>query len=80
MIAESFFYTGDSMKIKFINVSGKDDGLKEVEIDKISVGNLLEKLGIDVFGVMVCRNGDIVREHDIVVNNDTVTISGMGCC
>lgn len=68
------------MKIKFINVSGKEDGLEETEIDRISVGNLLEKLGIDVFGVMVCRNGEIVREHDIVVNKDIVTISGMGCC
>lgn len=68
------------MKIKIVNVSGKEDGEEEIKMDSISVGDLLEKLDIDIFGVMVTRNGKVVREHDILEKNDRVTISGMGCC
>lgn len=68
------------MLIKLINVSGKDDGVKEIKIDNISVGDLLKKLDIDLFGVIVTRNGEVVREHDRLTDNDKVTISGMGCC
>lgn len=70
----------DIMKIKIVNVSGKEDGVEEIKIDRISVGDLLKKLDIDVFGVLVTKNGNPVREHDILTNNDNVTISGMGCC
>lgn len=68
------------MKIKIINVSGKEDGEEEIKIDSISVGDLLKKVDIDVFGVMVTKNGKVVREHDIVEDSDNITISGMGCC
>ena len=68
------------MKIKIVNVSGKEDCEEEIKIDSISVGDLLGKLGIDVFGVMVTRNGKVVREHDILEKKDKITISGMGCC
>jgi sulfur carrier protein len=68
------------VKIKIINVSGKEEGVKEVKIDSISVGDLLKKLDIDVFGVMVTKNGNVVREHDILTDSDNILISGMGCC
>jgi len=68
------------VKIKIINVSGKENGVEEIKIESISVGDLLKKLDIDVFGVMVTRNGEVVKEHDILENNDRVIISGMGCC
>lgn len=68
------------MKIKLINVSGKEDGVEEVKLDNISVGDLLKRLDIDVFGVMVTKNGKVVTEHNMVTNSDNVTISGMGCC
>lgn len=71
---------GDIMKIKIVNVPEKEDGVEKIEIDPISVGDLLKKLNIDVFGVMVTRNGEVVREHDILKDNDRITISGMGCC
>lgn len=68
------------MKIKIVNVSEKEDSEEEIKVDSISVGDLLKKLDIDVFGVMVTRNGNVVREHDILKNDDRITISGMGCC
>ena len=68
------------MIIKIVNVSGKEDNEEEIEIDSISVGDLLKKLNIDVFGVMVTSNGEVVRDHDILKNNDRITVSGMGCC
>lgn len=68
------------MKIKIVNVSEKEDSEEEIKINSISVGDLLKKLDIDIFGVMVTRNGDVVREHDILENDDKITISGMGCC
>lgn len=68
------------MIVKIVNVSGKEDNVEEIEIDSISVGDLLKKIDIDVFGVMVTRNGEVVREHDILKNNDRITVSGMGCC
>ncbi len=68
------------MRVKIINVPFKDDGVEEIEIDSISVGDLLKKLEIPVFMVIVTRNGEVVGEHDILMDKDNVQISGMGCC
>lgn len=68
------------MRIKIINISGKEDKTEEIKIDSISVGDLLKKLDIDVFEALVTRNGEVVREHDILTDKDNVVISGMGCC
>lgn len=68
------------MRIKIINISGKEDSVEEVKLDSISVGNLLKKLDISVFEALVTRNGNVVREHDILTDKDNVVISGMGCC
>ncbi|MGB9979548.1 hypothetical protein [Methanobacterium sp.] len=35
------------MIVKIVNVSGKEDNKEEIEIDSISVGDLLKKLNID---------------------------------
>ena len=68
------------MIVKIVNVSGKEDNEEEIEIDSISVGDLLKRLDIPVFMVIVSRNGRIATEHDSLENNDRITISGMGCC
>jgi sulfur carrier protein ThiS len=68
------------MKIKIINVFGQEDGITEIDLDIISVADLLKRLDIDVFGVIIEKNGEIVREHEMLTDSDNVTISGMGCC
>lgn len=68
------------MRIKIINISGKEDSVDKVKMDNISVVNLLKKLDIDVFEALVTRNGEVVREHDILTDTDNIVISGMGCC
>jgi sulfur carrier protein ThiS len=68
------------MKIKIINVYGKEDGIEEIEMGTISVGDLLKRLDIDVFGVIIEKNSEVVREHEMLTDSDNVTISGMGCC
>ena len=74
------FYIREFMKIKIVNVYGQEDGVKEIEMGSISVGDLLKKLDIDVFGVIIEKNGEIILEPEMLTDNDTVTISGMGCC
>ncbi len=68
------------MRVKIINAPFKEDGVEELGFDNISVGELLNKLEIPVFMVIVTRNGKVVGEHDILTNEDKVQISGMGCC
>lgn len=68
------------MKIKMINVYGQDDGVEEINFGTISVGDLLKRLDIDVFGVIIMKNNGIVREHEMLIDSDNVTISGLGCC
>jgi sulfur carrier protein ThiS len=68
------------MKIKMINVYGQDDGVEEINFGTISVGDLLKRLDIDVFGVIIMKNNEIVREHEMLIDSDNVTISGLGCC
>lgn len=68
------------VRIKIINAPFKEDGVDELDIDSISVGELLKKLDIPVFMVIVTRNGKVVGEHDILTDEDNVQISGMGCC
>lgn len=68
------------MRIKTINAPFKEDEVKEVNIDNISVRDLLKKLDIPAFMVIVTRNGEVVREHDILTDRDNIQISGMGCC
>lgn len=68
------------MKIKIINAPFKEDGEQELEINSISVSDLLKKLEIPFFMVIVTRKGKVVGEHEIVNDKDNVQISGMGCC
>ncbi|MGZ7107945.1 MAG: hypothetical protein ACXVHW_03155 [Methanobacterium sp.] len=68
------------MRIKITNAPFKEDGIEEVKIDSIYVGDLLKKLDIPAFMVIVTKNGRVVTEHDILNNNDNISISGMGCC
>lgn len=68
------------MRIKIINVEFKEDGVEEIKLDNISVDDLLKKLDIPAFMVIVTRNGKVVTEHDMLTDKDNVQISGMGCC
>lgn len=67
------------LKVKLMNVAGKDSE-QEIAVNEISVGDLLKRLDIDPFNVIVLKNGNVVLEHDILRNDDKVTISGFGCC
>lgn len=67
------------MKLKIVNVMDKE-GVQDIDIGEISVGDLLKHLKINPFNVIVMKNGVIVKEHDILTNDDRVTISGLGCC
>ncbi|MCZ3367338.1 MULTISPECIES: hypothetical protein [Methanobacterium] len=68
------------MRIKIINAPFKEDGVQELKINSISVSDLLKKLEIPVFMVIVTRNGRVAGEHEILADEDNVQISGMGCC
>ncbi|AEG17996.1 MoaD/ThiS family protein [Methanobacterium paludis] len=57
------------MKIRF-----SEDGVKYIEIDTISVENLLKKLVINPFEVVVTRNGSVLLEDEILTNNDSIKI------
>lgn len=74
------FFTGDLMKIKTINAPFKEDGVEEAKMDNISVRDLLKKLDIPAFMVIVTRNGEVVREHYVLTDKNNIQISGMGCC
>ncbi|MGZ7096095.1 MAG: MoaD/ThiS family protein [Methanobacterium sp.] len=47
---------------------------KEIKTDKISGGELLEKLGINLFEAMIMKNGEIVNESDILSSSDRIKI------
>lgn len=56
------------------------EGIQDISIKEISVRDLLKRLNINPFNVIVMKNGIIVKEHDILTDSDRVTISGLGCC
>jgi sulfur carrier protein len=57
------------LKIRF-----SKDGVKYIEIDTISVEDILKKLVINPVEVVVTRNGSVLLEDEILTNNDNIKI------
>jgi sulfur carrier protein ThiS len=66
----------DSMKIIVTDGMGNDEE-KEINSEKITGGELLEKLGISVFEAMIMKNNEIVRESEVLTNKDKIKILNM---
>ncbi len=66
----------DSMKILVTDGMGNDEE-KEINSEKITGGELLEKLGISVFEAMIMKNNEIVRESEVITNKDKIKILNM---
>jgi sulfur carrier protein ThiS len=64
------------MKIIVTDGMGNDEE-KEINSEKITGGELLEKLGISVFEAMIMKNNEIVRESEVLTNKDKIKILNM---
>lgn len=64
------------MKITVTDGMGNDEE-KEINIEKITGGELLEKLGISVFEAMIMKNNEIVRESELLTNQDKIKVLNM---
>lgn len=59
------------MTIKLIN----KENSKEIEYtEKITIGNLLEKEGIETEKVVIKQNGKTVNQDEIIQDNDEIEI------
>lgn len=61
------------MKIKIADGMGTETE-KEINADEVSGTELLKKFGINLFEAMIIKNGEIVRESEILTSKDTVKI------
>lgn len=59
------------MKIRITDEMGNE---KEIEIGNISGKDLLKHLGISAFEAIIMKNGEIVRESEILTKNDRIKI------
>ena len=64
------------MKIIVTDGMGNDEE-KEINSEKITGGELLEKLGISVFEAMIMKNNEIVRESEVLTNQDKIKVLNM---
>jgi len=64
------------MEIIVTDGMGNDEE-KEINAEKITGGELLEKLGISVFEAMIMKNNEIVRESEVLTNKDKIKILNM---
>ena len=64
------------MKIIVTDGMGNDEE-KEINAEKIRGGELLEKLGISVFEAMIMKNNEIVRESELLTNQDRIKVLNM---
>ena len=64
------------MKIIVTNGMGNDEE-KEINAEKITGGELLEKLGISIFEAMIMKNNEIVRKSEVITNQDKIKILNM---
>lgn len=65
--------TGGLLKIKITDEMGNDDE-KNIQIEKITVNDLLKQLDIDPFQAIVMRKGEIILESEILSNEDQIKI------
>ena len=64
------------MEIIVTDGMGNDEE-KEINAEKITGGELLEKLGISVFEAMIMKNNEIVRESELLTNQDKIKVLNM---
>ena len=67
---------GVEMKIIVSDGMGNDEE-KEIDTDSISGKELLEKLDISLFVVMIMKNNEIVGENELLTSNDKIKILNM---
>ena len=68
------------MKIIVTDGMGNDEE-REINAEKITGGELLEKLEILVFEAMIMKNNEIVLESEMLTNQDKIKVLNMihGC-
>lgn len=64
------------MKVEVSDWMGGNEEI-EIDVEKISGKELLERLGISVFEATITKNSVIVRESEILSSNDNVKILKM---
>jgi sulfur carrier protein ThiS len=64
------------LKILITDGMGNDEE-KEINEDEITGKELLEKLGISAFEAMIMKNNEIVRERELLTNEDKIKILNM---
>lgn len=64
------------MKIIVTDGMGKDEE-KEIDTEKITGKELLAELGISEFEAMVMKNNEIVRESELLTNQDKIKVLNM---
>jgi sulfur carrier protein len=64
------------MKIQITDAMG-DDEEKEIELEKITGGELLKKLEISVFEATITKNGEIVTESEVLTRKDKIKVLKM---
>lgn len=64
------------MKIIITDGMGKEEE-KEIDTEKIIGKELLAELGISVFEAMIMKNNEIVRESELLTNQDKIKVLNM---
>jgi len=50
---------------------------KEIDTEKITGKELLAELGISIFEAMIMKNNEIVRESELLTNQDRIKVLNM---
>ena len=64
------------MKIIVTDGMGNDEE-KEINAEKITGKELLAELGISAFEAMIMKNNEIVRESELLTNQDKIKVLNM---
>jgi sulfur carrier protein len=64
------------MKIIVTDGMGNDEE-KEINAEKLTGKELLAELGISAFEAMIMKNNEIVRESEILTNQDKIKVLNM---
>ena len=67
---------GGSMKIIVTDGMGNDEE-KEINAEKITGKELLAELDISAFEAMIMKNNEIVRESELLTNQDKIKVLNM---
>ena len=60
--------------VKYLEIKYSEGHTENLDINKISVEELLKNLDIDPLEVIVKRNDSIILDHETLGNNDTIQI------